>query len=181
VRRFTPSRIYPLAAAAAFGLAAFSGWYAQFWLPALIAAVLFLASAVLMFWLATRPTIRVLDTHLAIGRREIPWNLIRRVDQTGWVAPLVAYLTLADGTRLRIIHPGDTRSSNLLLRSIQQLSTQSLINGVPHRQLFGPPPQPQRAEPLPSPRYKIVSEEEEAEIERMLHKLRTAGRLDPEK
>jgi hypothetical protein len=181
VRRFTPSRIYLLAAASALGLAAFSGWYAQFWLPSAIPAGLFLASAALVLWLATRPVIRITDDCLEIGAQQIEWSLIRRVDQTGWVAPLVAYLTLADGRRIRIVHPGDTRSSNALLRVIQQRATQSLINGVPHRQIFGAPLAPQKTEPLPSPRYQVVSQEEEDEIERMLQKLRTAGRLDPEK
>jgi hypothetical protein len=181
VKQFTPSRIYFLAAAAALGLAAFSGWYAQLWLPAAIPAVLFLATASLVIWLAARPTLRVTDTHLAIGRREIEWSLIRRIDQTGWIAPLLFYLSLADGTRIRVIYPGDTSASTAVLRAIQQRSPNSLINGIPQRQLFGAPAPPRAAEPLPPPPCRILSEEEEAEIERMFHKLRTAGRLDPEK
>lgn len=179
--RFTPARTYLTAAAVAFGLAAFSGWCALRWLPSAIPAVLLLASALAVLWLGLRPTVEVTDTHLKSGRRTIPWTSVRRIDQTGWVAPMVVDLTLADQAKVRLIYPGETDNSNRLLRIIQQRSTLALINGVPHSQIFGEIPKPQAKDALPPPRYPLLTPEDEAEVERLYHKLRTAGRLDPEK
>jgi hypothetical protein len=177
--RYAPSRFYLTSAAVAMGLAAFSGWIAVTWLPALLPALLFLGSAALLLTLALQPVIEVQDTYLQIGSRLIQWSEIRRVDQTGWAAPMVAYLTLADGSRVRLLYPGDMETANQLLGSIQQNATQSLINGVPYRQIFGEPaaPPPPR---MAAPRVRLLTAEDEAEVERMYLELKRAGRVDPE-
>src|SRR5580704_15776076 len=74
--------------------------------PSWIAAALFAIPAVLLLLLACRPAIEIHDTRLRIGRREIRWNQIRRLDQTGWNVPLLVYLTLDDNHRVLLIHPG---------------------------------------------------------------------------
>jgi len=168
------------AAAVGLGLAVFSAWCALSWLPAAIPAILLLASAGFVLWLGLRPHVEVSDTHLRCGKHRIAWSEIRRVDQTGWVSPMVADLTLSDNSRVRLIYPGETEKSNQLLRLIQQRSTHALLNGVPYRQIFGDPPEPQRP-PLTSPRYRLLTEEDEAEVERLYQKLRSAGRLDSDK
>lgn len=178
--RFTPARTYLTAAAVALGLAVFSGWCAYRWLPAAIPAVLFVASAAGVLWLGLRPAIEVTEEALKPGKRTIAWREVRRVDQTGWISPMVVDLTLADQTRIRLIYPGETSESNRLLRIIQQRSTGALINGVPYRQIFGETPQAPPAK-MSSPRYRLLTEDDEAEVERLYHKLRSAGRLDPEK
>lgn len=178
--RFHPARAYLTMAAIALGLAVFSGWWTRLWLPAAIPAALFLASGGLALWLALRPVIEVSEEGLRIGNDVIAWRDIRRVDQTGWIAPLVADLTLVSKRRIRIVYPGETASANRLLRLIQQNSTQALINGVPWRQIFGDVAEPQRVQPAPQ-RPRLLREEDEAEVERLYQKLRSAGRLDPEK
>lgn len=178
--RFHPARTYLTLAAIALGLAVFSGWWTRLWLPAAIPAALFLATGGLALWLAMRPVIEVSEEGLRIGQQFIPWRDIRRVDQTGWIAPLVADLTLTGKRRIRIIYPGETTNSNRLLRLIQQNSTQALINGVPWRQIFGDPPTVQRPQPAQQ-RPRLLRAEDEAEVERLYQKLRSAGRLDPEK
>jgi len=180
--RFTPARTYLTASAVALGLAVFSGWCAKTWLPALIPAILFLASGVLVLYLALQPVIEVKENGLRIGKRSIAWKHIRRIDQTGWVSPLVVHLTLADSTRVRILYPGVLESCNQLNRLLQQNATESLINGVPYRQIWGEPvePDPPR-KPVPVPRYRLLTEEDEAEVERLYQKLKTAGHMDPEK
>ena len=69
--------------------------------------------------------------------------------------------------------------SKLLLRSIQQRATQALINGVPHGRIFGEPPQPKPGKIMPV-RPRFLSDQDEADVERMLHILKSAGRLDGE-
>jgi len=180
--RFTPARTYLTAAAVALGLAVFSGWCAKAWLPALIPAALFLASGALVLFLALQPVIETRDNGLRIGKRLIPWKQIRRIDQTGWVSPLVVYLTLADSTRVRILYPGVIEACNHLSRLLQQNATESLINGVPYRQIWGDPVEvepPRKA--ATAPRYRLLTEEDEADVERLYQKLKTAGHMDPEK
>lgn len=180
--RFTPARTYLTAAAVALGLAVFSGWWARTWLPAAIPAALFVASGGLVLFLGLRPAITIREKGLSIGKRPIEWKEIRRVDQTGWVSPLVAYLTLADGERVRILYSGTLESCNHLCRMLQQSSTDALINGIPHRQIFGDPTEAKPvAKPVPPPRYRLLTEEDEAEVERLYQRLKTAGHLDPEK
>lgn len=179
--RFTPARTYLTAAAVALGLAVFSGWCATRWLPAAVPGVLLLLSAGLVLWLGLRPAVEASTEGLRWGGRAIRWVDVRRVDQTGWVSPLVVDLTLADLTRVRLIYPGETDESNRLLRVIQQRSTAALINGVPYRQIFGEA-EAEKAPAAPAgPRYRLLTEADEAEVERLYQRLRTAGRLDPEK
>jgi len=181
--RFTPARTYLTVAAVALGLAVFSAWCARGWLPAAVPAALFLASALFILWLGLRPAIEVDDAGLKTGHLYIAWSDVRRVDQTGWVSPMVADLTLADRSRVRLIYPGETRQSNHLLRIIQQRSTAALINGVPYRQLFGDPVRAgaSNTPPPPPTDFRVLTEADEAEVERLYQKLRAAGRLDPEK
>lgn len=178
------------------GLAVFSGWCAYRWLPAAVPAVLLAASAGGVLWLGLRPSIEVTQEALRTGKRTILWREVRRVDQTGWVSPMVVDLTLADQTKIRLIYPGETEHSNRLLRIIQQRSTEALINGVPYRRIFGESVQRdaraketgsketgarETGAKLSSPRYRLLTEDDEAEVERLYQKLRAAGRLDPEK
>lgn len=181
--RFAPSRLYLTAAAVSLGLTAFSVWCTLRWWPAGIAALLFALTSALILWLATRPAIGISLTSLSLGRREIVWTKIRRVDQTGWVAPLVLYLTLEGGERLRVLYPGDAESSNELLTLIQQKSVCALINGIPWPRIFGEPQEPEQ-EPeqeqiqQPGPRVKVLTDQDEAEVERLYQQLRTAGRFN---
>jgi len=180
MRRFTPARTYLTAAAIALGLAVVCGYLGvRMWWGAWVPAVVLTAIGAASTWMGTRPAIEVADGHLKIGRRFIEWKDIRRVDQTGWVSPLVADLTLSDQTQLRLVYPGETTESNELLKMIQQRSEKALINGVPYRKIFGEPAGPVRQAQEPV-RYRLMSEADEADVERMYHQLRSAGRLDEE-
>lgn len=148
------------------------------WWPAGIATALFVCTSTLILWLATRPAIEIRENSLAIGRRDIQWKSIRRVDQTGWVAPLVLYLTLESGERLQLLYPGDAESSNELLSLIQRKSSCALINGIPWPRIFGEPEEDRQEQaPEAAPQMKVLTDEDEAEVERLYQQLRTAGRF----
>lgn len=202
VARFTPSRRYLLMGIAALCGTALSVWSAVRWdplrvdswrLPAIfnlspvhsfnlswLAAVLFAIPAAMLLVLAFQPAIEIHSSHLRIGQREIPWSRIRRLDQTGWNVPLLVYLTLDDGQRVALLYPGDLDSSATLLRHLRRSSREALLNGVPYRQFWGEPPAqaPPRAAPL---RYPLMRPEDEAEIERMFQRLKSAGRLETQR
>lgn len=178
--RFAPSRIYLIASAVALGLAVFFGWFALGWAPAWIACGLFGACGSALMLLALRPVIEVGDTALAVGGRRIEWRRIRRVDRTGWISPLVVDLTLDDSSRVRIIYPGDVQESGRLFLLLRQHSTHALVDGVAHAGKAEHHAKDSAAkQTIVRPRVRLMSEEDEAEIERLYQKLKIAGRLDP--
>ena len=177
--RFTPSRQYSRGGLAALALAALFTGFAWQWPLVGVAAVLFFVSASILLFFAFRPAIEIHSTHLLYGSTIIPWYAVRRVDRTKWTAPLGVLLELEDEKKQLIFYPGDLDSSKQLLRLIRKHSKEALLDGIPHRQVWGDAPQPAPVlRPLPSPKYKLLRSEDEAEVERMFQQLKTAGRID---
>jgi hypothetical protein len=175
IARYTPSRRYFLLAVVAIGGASFSAWTAMRWAPAWIAAGLFALSAAAVLILALRPAIEIRETHLLIGRQAIPWAEIRRIDQTGWNAPLAVHVTLVDQRRILLVHAGALDSSTSLLRHLRRYSREALLDGIPYRQFWGEAP---AAKQLLPPRYPLLRPEDEEEVERLFQRLKSVGRLD---
>jgi Protein of unknown function (DUF3093) len=175
--RYTPCRRFLLLTLVAIFGALFSAWMGLRWAPSWIAAGLFAVSGTLLLVVTLRPAIEIHETHLAIGRRVMPWSDIRRIDQTGWNAPLAVHLTLADQKKFLLFYPGDLDSSTSLLRHLRRYSRQALLDGVPYRQFWG-----ERAaaseEPIKPTKYPLMRPEDEEEIERMFQRLKSVGRLD---
>jgi hypothetical protein len=181
VTRYAPSRNYLSAGLIALALMAFSIWCALSWAPAAIPAGLFAASAILLLILFCRPAIEVHETHLVLGKRVIGWREVRRVDRTGWISPLVVYLTLGERERVLVVYPGDLDSANSLLRNLRRFATHALIDGIPYRQFWGEIPTVSSPRQLTPPKYQVLRPEDEAEVERLYQRLKTAGHLDPKK
>jgi hypothetical protein len=177
VARYTPSRRYYSLALIAVGGALLGGWTAARWAPAWIAAGAFAITAIAILILALRPAIEIFETHLAVGRTTVAWSDIRRLDQTGWNAPLAVYLTLTDGHRFLILYPGDLDSSTSLLRHLRRYSREALLDGIPYRQFWGEAPASERKQ-LPAGRAPLLRPEDEDEVERLFQRLKSVGRLD---
>jgi hypothetical protein len=185
--RFTPARVYILLTLLAVCGALFSGWTALRWTPSWIAAALFAISALMLAAVTLRPAIEIYETHLAIGRRMIPWREVRRIDQTGWNTPLAVMLTLRDQQRILLLYPGDLDSSSSLLRHLRRFSREALLDGIPYRQFWGELPaadpaadrdtdkDAQAAAPV---RYPVLRAEDEDEVERLFQRLKSVGHLE---
>jgi hypothetical protein len=180
VTRYVPSRYYLRAALTALLFGAFSAWYGWNWAPAYLAAALFAASAAILLYLATRPAVEIHETHVAIGRRNIPWVDIRRLDRTGWHSPLILNITLFDDTRVLLVYPGDLDSANSLLRHLRRCAREALIDGKPYREFWGEPAPPSESKVLAAPRYRLLRPEDEAEVERLYQRLKSVRHLDPD-
>jgi hypothetical protein len=173
--------------------------------------------------LALQPAIEIHETCLVMtgvwGRRAIPWEQIRRVEQSRWQtrwqarwSVLSVVLTLDGGRRLWVVYAGGFDSSRSLLRHLRLSAREALLDGIPYRQFWGEgAPEQRRPEysrseqgwsergrptsanaelmnagraPLGSGlgdqpfRYPMLLAEDEAEIERMFQRLKSAGRLD---
>lgn len=176
---YTPSKHHLHGGLAALLLAGFSAWCSLSWSPALIPAVLFLASGGVLGFLALRPSIEVHESHLMIGKRVIPWLEIRRLDRTRWMSPLIVHLTLFDESRISLIYPGDLDSANSLLRHLRRAARGALIDGIPYRQFWGEAlVRGGDRRSLPGPRGRVLRPEEEAEVERLFQRLKAVGHLD---
>jgi hypothetical protein len=177
--RYLPARHYLSFGIIAIALAVFSGWLGLDWTPAFIPAALFFSSSILLLLMALRPPIEIHDGHLAVGKRIVPWMDIRRLDRTGWISPLIVRITLFDDTRLLLIFPGDLDSCNSLLRHLRRLSRDAMIDGVPYRQYWGEVlASGADRKQIPPPRYRLLRQEDEAEVERLYQRLKTVGNLD---
>ncbi len=190
--RFTSSRVYVSLTLFAVCGALFSAWDALRWTPSWIAAGLFAASALVLAAVTIRPVIEVYETHLAIGRRTIPWRDIRRVDQTGWNTPLVVILTLYDRQRIHLLYPGDLDSSSSLLRHLRRFSREALLDGVPYREFWGElaavarsseptkksAPESSEKDASAPLRYPVLRSEDEEEVERLFQRLKSVGHLE---
>jgi hypothetical protein len=177
--RYLPARHYLSFGIIAIALAVFSGWLGLDWTPAFIPAALFFSSSILLLLMAFRPPIEIHDGHLAVGKRIVPWMDIRRLDRTGWISPLIVRITLFDDTRLLLIFPGDLDSCNSLLRHLRRLSRDAMIDGVPYRQYWGEVlASGADRKQIPPPRYRLLRQEDEAEVERLYQRLKTVGNLD---
>jgi hypothetical protein len=177
--RYLPARHYLWFGLTAVALAGFSAWLGWDWTPALIPSGLFLLTAAALLAMAIRPAVEIHDARLVIGRRVIPWMDIRRLDRTGWISPLIVRLTLFDDSRILLLYPGDLDSCNSLLRHLRRLSRDALIDGIPYRQYWGEMLNPAgERKQAPSPRYRVLRPEDEAEVERLYQRLKTVGNLD---
>lgn len=162
----------------ALAFTGFSFWFALLWPLYWLATGLFLASAIIVLYFATRPSVEIYESHVKIGNHAIPWRHIRRLDRSANL-PLMVRLTLADKTRILVIFPGDPNSSSGLLRSLRRHSREALIDGVPYRQFWGESTVSAVAKrQLPPPRYPLLLPDDEAEVERMFQRLKSVGRLD---
>ena len=112
-------------------------------------------------------------------RRSIAWREIRRLDRTGWNAPLVLRLTLSGDhgpKNLVLIYPGDLDACSSLLRHLKRYSREALLDGVPYPKFWGEASA--RPRQLPPARYPVLRPEDEEEVERMFQRLKSEGSIE---
>lgn len=177
--RYLPTKQYQYAGVGALVLAMFCAAFAfQFplsWVP----TGLLLASGVALLVLGCLPAIEVHESHLAIGSKIIPWEDIKHIDRTGFVSPLLLYLTLRSNKRILLVYPGGMEQSAMLVRQLSRMSREATIDGIPYKEFWGESAQPAKENrALASPRYQLLRPEDEAEVERLFQKLKSVGRLD---
>jgi len=205
---YRPSRRYYLLLLLAVTGVSISAWSGARWPLAWIAAVGFAAPVAALLALLLQPMVEIHETHLKLGRRMIAWRDIRRLDRTGWNAPLVLRLTLAANgggpQRLTLIYPGDLDACRSLLRHLRRYSREAVLDGVPYTQVWGdnaarpaqpptqkslpaakpprqlPPPPPVSAAraSVPASRHRLLLPEDELEVERLFQRLKAEGRLE---
>jgi Protein of unknown function (DUF3093) len=184
VTRYTPSKYYLVAAIVSMTAALQFCWVALHWTPGWVPAALFALLAGILLAVARRPAIEIHPRHLRVGNRNIDWVDIQAVDRTGWLVPLIVLLTLTNGRRVVLIYAGDLESSRRLLRHLRRFAREALIDGLPHEDYWSDPQPPAEAssperKQISAPRYPLLREDDEAEVERLYQRLKSVGHLDP--
>ena len=178
ITRYRVSNHYLWAGLTAVALTLFSAWVSWHRPICWIATGLFLASAIVVLYLALRPAIEIYESHVKIGKTSITWKSIRRLDRSS-NTPLMVRLTLADKTRILLVYPGDPNTSCSLLRQLRKHAREALIDGVPHRQCWAEATTAAQSKTHVTPqRSPLLLPEDEAEVERMFQRLKSVGRLD---
>jgi hypothetical protein len=178
ISRYRVSNYFLWAGLLAVALAAFSAWLSLSRPVCWIATFLFVASAGVVLYFATRPPIEIYDSHVKIGLAAIPWRHIRRLDRSSSL-PLMVRLTLSDKTKILVIYPGDQNSSSGLLQNLRRYAREALIDGVPYRQFWGEAASAVQAKKqLPATRHPLLLPEDEADVERMFQRLKSMGHLE---
>ncbi|MBV8072009.1 MAG: hypothetical protein JO270_19025 [Acidobacteriaceae bacterium] len=180
VETFVPSRLYSRvgwAALAGSVVCVLCGLRAPL---AFIPGVLCAGTAAALFWLAARPAVRIGDTQFNIGERAIAWREVREVNTSRFLSPLVVKIQLTNARRRVLIYPGEPERIEKLLFQLRKNSQFATFDGVAYRDYWtwlsmnG-----SRSEtPVLEQPVRMLSPEEEDEIERMYQKLKTVGRLD---
>ncbi len=133
-----------------------------------------------LFWLASRPVIRVGTTQFNIGERAIAWQEVREVNSSRFLSPLILKLKLTNSRRKALIFPGEPERIAKLLDSLRRHSMLATFNGIAYRdywtwndvkELSGD------TSPDETP-VRMVSTDDEEEIERMFQKLKNCRGLD---
>jgi hypothetical protein len=130
--------------------------------------------------LGARPVIRTGENQFNIGERAIAWREVREINTSRFKSPLLLWLKLTNSRSKVLVFPGEpARIAHLLVqfRKHAQLAT---FDGVAYRDFWTwanltglPGDTPVLEQPV-----KMLTREEEDEIERMYQTLKTVGRLD---
>ena len=180
VEIFVASRLYARVAWAALAgvlVSALCGFRAPLaYIPAFLCAL----TAAALLWLAKRPSVRLADSQFNIGDRAIAWREVREINSSRFISPLILKIKLTNSRHVRLVYPGEPERIEQLLFQLRKNSNLATFDGVAHRDYWtwltlngASTENPVLEQPV-----RMLSRDEEDEIERMYQKLKTVGRLD---
>ena len=132
-----------------------------------------------LFWLGSRPAIRVSATQFNIGDRAIAWREVREINSR-FASPLIVHLKLTNARKKMLIFPGEPERIANLIYQLRKNSYLATFDGVAYRDYWtwSSVTDSGGEHGMPDHPVRMVSTDDEQEIERMFHKLKSVGRLD---
>lgn len=180
VEVYQPSRLYARAgwiAVAGTAVCVLCGLRAPL---AFIPGGLCALTSIALFWLSTRPAIRVGENQFNIGERAIAWREVREINSSRFASPLVLSLKLTNSRRKLLVFPGEPERIGHLVAQLRKNAHLASFDGVAYRDFWTwasmsglPGDVPVSEQPV-----QMLKQEEADEIERMYQTLKTVGRLD---
>jgi hypothetical protein len=151
-------------------------------------------AALLLLWLSARPPIQVGDTQFNIGERAIAWREVKEVNRVRLLSPLILLIKLTNSRKRILIYPGDVSRVEQLVHLLRKNSHLATFDGVAYRDYWtwssmaglhgqkqlgaAPAGQKQIQKSSLDQPMRMLTLEEEDEIERMYQKLKAVGSLD---
>jgi hypothetical protein len=149
---------------------------------AFIPAFLCLLTAIALAWLATRPPIRVSVTQFNIGQRAIAWREVREINSR-FTSPLVLNLKLTNSRQKLLVFAGEPERIARLMYQLRRHSYLATFDGVAYRDywLWSSVTDSDNEENGLGTPVRMLSTDDEQEIERIFQKLKSVGRSDSRK
>ena len=115
-----------------------------------------------------------------IGNRTIAWREIREVNSTRLLSPLVLRLKLTNSRRKILIFPGEPERISKLLYQIRRSSLLATFDGVSYKDYWtwSSMGMLRGSHPSADQPVRMISQDDEEEIERLYRQLKSVGRLD---
>jgi hypothetical protein len=137
-------------------------------------------TAATLFWLAARPRITVGENQFTIGERTIAWREVKEINSSRFVSPLFLDIKLTNNRRKRLIYPGEPEQIGKLMYQLRRHSNLATFDGVAYRDYWtwtslG---SNKLAGPVAEQPVRMISHDDEEEIERLYQRLKTVGHLD---
>lgn len=146
---------------------------------AFIPGILCVVTAVVCFWLAGRPILRVTSSQLTIGERAIAWREIREIN--GVInSPMIVRVRLTNARKRVLVYPGTPEQIARLSYLLRKHSYLASFDGVGYRDywtwfsVLGS----QADETSSENPVRMVSREDELDVERLYQKLKGMRRED---
>lgn len=146
---------------------------------AFVAAFVFALLAGGLFWLGSRPPIRIFPTQFNVGERAIAWREVREIN-TGLACPLIARVKLTNSRQKVLVFPAKSDHIARLMYQLRRHSYLATFDGVAYRDFWtwSTLSDTMRNRPALEQPVRMISTDEEDEIERLFQKLKTVGHLD---
>ncbi len=137
-------------------------------------------TSALLFWLASRPRITVGENQFTIGERAIAWREVKEINSSRFVSPLLLDIKLTNHRRKRLVFPGEPERIGKLMYQLRRNSHLATFDGVAYRDYWtwtslG---SNKLAGPIAAQPVRMISQDDEEEIERLYQRLKTVGNLD---
>lgn len=177
---YIPSRLYAkvgwFALVGALVSVAFGLRSAFAFIPGLLSGL----TAAVLFWLAARPRITVGENQFTIGERAIAWREVKEINSSRFVSPLLLDIKLTNNRRKRLVYPGEPEQIGKLMYQLRRHSHMATFDGVAYRDYWtwtslG---SNKLAGPVAEQPVRMISQDDEEEIERLYQRLKTVGHLD---
>jgi hypothetical protein len=179
---YQPSRLYSRAGWAALAgslVSVLCGLRAPL---AFIPAGLLLLSSGALWWLASRPSIRISLSQFSVGQRAIAWREVREINSR-FTSPLVLRLKLTNSRRKTLVFPGEPERIARLMYQLRRNSYLASFDGVSYRDywLWTSLTESDNEENGLGTPVRMLSTEDEQDVERIFQKLKAVDRSDSSK
>ena len=149
---------------------------------AFVPGLLCFLTAAALAWLATRPAIRLSASQFNIGQRAVAWREVREINSR-FASPLVLEIKLTNSRRKMVFFPGEPERIVRLMYQLRRNSYLASFDGVAYRDywLWSSVTSSDREENGMDTPVRMLSSDDEQEVERMFQKLKSVGRFDSHK